>query len=71
MERIQMEVAPLEWNDMEQGVRLVGRTSDPNLIRFVQQHLSRDLFGDAERPAECLYLVEPPSGTGQDGGDER
>jgi hypothetical protein len=66
-----MEVALLEWNDTEQGVRLVGRSGDPNLIRSVREHLSRDLLGDAEHPAERLYLVETPSGPGRGGRNDQ
>ncbi len=70
MER-QMEVALLEWNDMERGVRLVARSSDPSLVRSVRAHLSRDLYGDSERPADHLYLVEAPTGTDRDGGEDQ
>ena len=66
-----MEVALLEWNDMEQGVRLVGRSSDPILVRSVRAHLASDLNGDSERPTEHLYLVEAPTVTDLDGSEDQ
>lgn len=56
MERVQ-EVALLEWNDTEHGVRLLGQSSDPTLVATVQRHLAKHLQGEISEPTE-LHLVE-------------
>jgi hypothetical protein len=70
MER-QMEVALLEWNDMEQGVRLVGRSSDPSLVRSVRKHLSDEVHPDPGGPTPDLQLVKPPTETNRGGGEDQ
>ena len=60
MEQAQMEVALLEWNDMEQGVRLLGRSCDPTLVATVQRHLANHLQGEIAEPTELRLVKGSP-----------
>ena len=55
---MELEVALLEWNKGEQGVRLLGRSNDPGLIEAVRDHLMDQLGDDRPRSAP-LQLVRP------------
>lgn len=60
MERAQIEVALLEWNDREQGVRLLGRSCDPTLVATVQRHLAKHLQGEIAEPTELRLVKGSP-----------
>ena len=60
MEQAQLEVALLEWNDMEQGVHLLGRSCDPTLVATVQRHLANHLQGEIAEPTELRLVKGSP-----------
>ena len=55
---MELEVALLEWNKGEQGVRLLGRSSDPGLVEAVRDHLV-DQLGDCRPESASLRLIRP------------
>ena len=55
------EVTLVEWTDGDQGVRLVGRSSDPALIKRVREHLhSRIDSNEPPRAPPGLRIVPRP-----------
>ena len=65
------EVALLEWGDGREGVRLLGRSSAPDLVETVRAHLVDRLSDD--EPSESLKrrrlrLVPSPKDDGGKGG---
>lgn len=44
-----LEVALLEWGEGQGGVRLLGRSGDPELVDLVRQHLAERLAPAASR----------------------
>ena len=62
MTTVSLEVALLEHE--AGGVKLLGRSDDPDLIERVRAHLTRKLHRAAPRPAEAnLRLVESDDGS--------
>ena len=58
---MQLEVTLLEWNDHEQGVRLLGRSCDPTLVATVQRHLAKHLQGEIAEPKELRLVKGSPN----------
>ena len=65
------EVALLEWGDGRDGVRLLGRSSAPDLVETVRAHLVDRLSDDepSESPrVHRLWPVPSPTDGEGDGG---
>ena len=54
-----LEVALIEREDVNGGLRLLGRSSDPDLIEAVREHLVHRLQTDGPSPVATLRLIRP------------
>ena len=51
------EVALIEWSDATGGMRLLGRSRDPQVIAAVREHLADSFLPTAGRSSDGLRLV--------------
>ncbi len=58
---VALEVALLEWQNGGEGLRLLGRSSDPNLVEAVREHLLGRLGAESPSKRSKLHLLHPIS----------
>ena len=66
---MQVEVALLEWAYERGGVRLLGRSSDPELVEAVREHLVQQLGSERQGGPAALRLLRPVPEDGDDTGE--
>ena len=63
-----VEIALLEWGDRSGGIRLLGRSTAPDLVELVRHHLVSEL--QSERPPRAVGPLLRVVDTGSDAGSE-